>query len=172
MATYAALLRAINVGGRTSLSMNDLRALCADAGLENARTYIQSGNLVFSSALSRAKVQKTLEKALAAKMGHPVGVHLRTSRELASVIQRNPFKRVAPNRLLVFFLERAPSRSALAAIEIPGREALKASGRELFVHYPDGMGGSKLRLPFVKTGTGRNLNTVRRLLELARAPGD
>lgn len=168
MSVFVALLRAVNVGGTGKLPMSELRALCEDAGFERVTTYIQSGNVVFSSRLPGARVQQKLEAALAAKLGKAVGVHLRTPFELAAIVRRNPFEHAAPNRLLVLFLERAPPRNALAAIEIPGREELRLAGREVFIHYPDGMGRSRLKIPFAKTATGRNLNTVVRLLALAR----
>ena len=74
----------------------------------------------------------------------------------------------APDRLLVYFLDRAPARSALAGLEIPGHEEVKVSGREVYIHFPDGIGRSKLAIPLLRTATGRNLNTVRKLLELSR----
>jgi uncharacterized protein (DUF1697 family) len=111
MAVFVALLRAVNVGGTGKLPMSELRELCEDAGFA---TYIQSGNVVFSSKLGKAAARRALEKALATKMGKPVGVHLRTPSELDSIIGRNPFKRAARDRLLVQFLERALPRDALA----------------------------------------------------------
>jgi uncharacterized protein (DUF1697 family) len=149
--------------------MTELRDLCEGAGFESVRTYIQSGNVVFTSKLGRAKVREKLERALHKSMGKPVGVHLRTPAELEDVLERNPFRRAEPNRLLVLFLEQAVPKDALAGIEIPGREEIRASGREIFIHYPDGMGRSKLKVPLARVGTGRNLNTVRKLLELGRA---
>lgn len=169
MPVYAALLRAINVGGTGKLPMSELRELCSKAGFEKIATYIQSGNVVFSSRLGEARVQRLLEEALARKMGKPVGVHLRSSDELASILARNPFPGVPGNRVIVFFLESTPAADALAGLQIPGNEEVRLSGREVFVHYPDGMGQSKLKIPFAKTATARNLNTVEKLLELSHA---
>jgi uncharacterized protein (DUF1697 family) len=167
MTTFVALLRAINVGGTGKLAMSELCKLCEDAGFARPKTYIQSGNVVFESALTEAKVKAKLEKALAAKMGKPFGALVRTAAELDAVLARNPFKQAAPNQLLVLFLDEAPKRGALADLHIPGREQVKLAGREVFIHYPDGMGRSKLKLPFSKIGTGRNLNTVAKLAALA-----
>jgi uncharacterized protein (DUF1697 family) len=169
MTVYAALLRAVNVGGSGKLAMSELRELCEDAGLENARTYIQSGNVVFSTRLGVAKATQVLSRALAEKMGKPVGVHLRTANELGAILARNPFAAAPDNRVLVYFLDSALPEKALAAIAIPGREEMLARGREVFVHYPDGMGRSKLKLPFASTATARNLRTVGKLVELCRA---
>ena len=92
---------------------------------------------------------------------------LRSLEEMAEVEARNPFPEADPKQLLVVFLDAAPPRDALKAVKIPGRERLLLDGRELFIHFPDGMGRSKLKVPFAATGTGRNLNTIRALLRLA-----
>lgn len=167
MAVFVALLRAINVGGTGKLAMKDLCRLCEDAGFESVQTYIQSGNTVFKSTLPEAKVKARLEKALALKLGKPCAVLLRTRSELDSVLKRHPFENAAPNRVLVLFLDEAPPKNALAGVVIPGREEVKLSGREVFIHFPDGMGRSKLKLPFAKIATGRNINTVAKLCQMA-----
>ena len=169
MAVFIALLRAVNVGGTGTLAMSDLRELCEQAGFRNVATYIQSGNVVFTSSLTAGKAKQTLEAALHKKMGRPVGVLLRTPQEIDAIIKRNPFTHAAPNRLLVLFLDSAVPKNALASLVIPGREEVEASGREVFIHYPDGMGRSRLKIPFADRATGRNLNTLRKLLELGMA---
>ena len=171
MPVYVALLRAINVGGTGKLAMSDLHALCEAAGFEHVATYIQSGNVVFTSRSGMAEVQRRLETALAAKVGKPVGVHLRTPAELASVLERNPFPDVPGSQVLVLFLDHAPAPGALDDLVIPGRETVRLSGQEVFVHFPDGMGRSKLKIPYAKTATGRNVNTVAKLLELGSRAG-
>jgi uncharacterized protein (DUF1697 family) len=169
MAVFVALLRAVNVGGTGKLPMNELRRLCEDAGFENVTTYIQSGNVVFASKLTVGKVAQRLEAALRKKIGSPVGVVLRTPADLQAVLKRNPFKQAAPNRLLVLFLDHAAPKNALAGLQIPGREEVRLSGREIYVHYPEGMGRSRLKVPLAHTATGRNLNTIRKLLDLGQA---
>lgn len=148
--------------------MAELRALCEQAGLKQVRTYIQSGNVVAESPLAPPAVKSKLEKALATRLGKAHRVILRTLDELEAVEARNPFPEAAPNRLMVIFLDDAPAKSALTEWKIPGREELSLRGRELYIHFPDGMGASKLKVPFADVGTGRNLNTVRALISLAR----
>lgn len=169
--TLIALLRAVNVGGTGKLPMADLRALCEKAGFRDVRTYIQSGNVVFSTTMAAGKAKAALEAALAARIGKPVRVLLRTADELDAVLAANPFPDAAPNQLLVTFLDDAPPASSLAGWKIPGRERMALVGRELFIHFPDGMGPSKLKIPFADVGTGRNLNSVRALLAMARGEG-
>lgn len=167
MPTHIALLRAINVGGTGKLPMVELRALCETLGFTNVRTYIQSGNVVFESKLAAARTKAALEDALEARLGKRHAALLRSPAELESIESRNPFPEADPNRLLVVFLDAPPPRGALDKVKIPGRERLNLDGRELFIHFPDGMGQSKLKVPLADVGTGRNLNTIRALLRLA-----
>jgi uncharacterized protein (DUF1697 family) len=171
MTTFIALLRAINVGGTGKISMRELVALCEKAGFRDVRTYIQSGNLVLQSELTEAKVKAKLERALSAKLGKPYQVMLRSEAQLRAALAKHPFPKAEPNRVIVIFLDEAPAKNVLDGVKNPGREQNEVRGRDVFVHYPDGMGQSKLRLPFTKEGTGRNLNTVRKLLAMAEEHG-
>ena len=166
---YAALLRGINVGGRSVLAMRDLTAICEKEGYGGVKTYIASGNVVFTATAKEAAVRTALERAVGAHMGRPVAVLVRTAAELEAALVANPFPGVAGNRLLVFFLPEAPPRNALAGMVSPDGEELAIRGRELFVHYPNGMGRSKLKVPLWSGATSRNMNTVVKLAALARA---
>ena len=165
--TFIALLRAVNVGGTGKLAMAELRSMCSKLGFTDVATYIQSGNVVFTTKISASKAQATLEAALTKHLGKPSAVILRTRDELIATERANPFPAVAPSQLLVLFLDEAPPKSSLVHVKIPGREQLACVGREVFIHFPDGMGRSKLKLPFANAGTGRNLNTLRKLIEMA-----
>ena len=169
MTTFVALLRAINVGGAGSLAMADLVKLCGDIGFSNAATYIQSGNVVFDSRASEAEVKAVLERELSAKLGKPVGVLLRRAEELDRVLEENPFQTAPPNRVVVMFLDEAPPGDAVAGVRPLGGEELVLRDRELYVHFPDGQGRSKLKVPFAEVGTSRNMNTVTKLALMARA---
>jgi uncharacterized protein (DUF1697 family) len=169
---YAALLRAINVGGTGKLPMIELTALCTRAGFCGVKTYIASGNVVFTSPAKEAAVKATLEKALETHMKKPVSVALRTAKELEAAIAANPFPKVEPAKLLVVFFDEPLTKAALQGAVTPAGEELAIKGRELFIHFPIGQGQSKLKLPiFKKVGTGRNLNTVVKLAEMTRALG-
>ncbi len=168
MHAYVALLRAINVGGTGKLAMADLRQLCERCGFRDVATYIQSGNVVFRSQLSETAVKQALEPALAKKMGKAFGVVVRTAAELLEVVEKNPFPDAAPHRVVIVFLDEPPPRNSLKGIVAPAGEELVLSGRELFIHFPNGQGQSKLKVPFQKAGTGRNLNTTRKLAAMAR----
>lgn len=170
MPVYVALLRAVNVGGTGKLPMSDLKAMCVDAGFSGVRTYIASGNVIFTSSLTANQAKARLEKRLHAFTGKPVGVIMRTAGELAGVLKANPFPKAAPNRTVAIFLDKAPPTSALASITGHKDEELSLGAREIYVHYGDGMASSKLKIPAASTGTARNMNTVAKLVELATAP--
>lgn len=166
MPTHIALLRAVNVGGTGKLPMAELRALAESLGFENPRTYIASGNLLFESKLSAAKVRAKLEAALAAHVGKPVGVVMRTAAEVRAVLEANPFPDAPPNRVLVTLLNDALPDDWQSTARNQRDEKLVAASRALYVHYVEGQGSSKLRVRAAEAGTARNLNTLRALLEL------
>jgi uncharacterized protein (DUF1697 family) len=166
MERFVALLRAVNVGG-LKLPMAELKAMCDAVGLEQARTYIASGNVVFRSELTERQVKAALERELRAFAGKAVGVMVRTAEEMAGVAAANPFPDARPKQLLVLFLDQAPGPDALAGVRHQKGERLALGKREIYIDYGEGIGASKLSLPASKVGTGRNLNTVIRLAEIA-----
>ena len=169
MPVYVALLRAVNVGGTSSLPMAELKAVCEGLGFTEVKTYIQSGNVLFRSDETEKTVEEWLDEALGKKMGKRPGVMVRSRKELDKIAADAPFPEAKPNFLLVHFLpEKAPS-DALEKMVAPDGEEAKLAGREIYVHYPNGSGRSKLKLPALKPATSRNLNTVRKLAELAAA---
>jgi uncharacterized protein (DUF1697 family) len=167
LTTYIALLRAVNVGGTGKLPMAELTAMCEDAGFTHARTYIASGNVVFKSSASAAKVKSALEERLRAYAGKPAGVVVRTAAELAAVLKKNPFPKVAQNRAVAIFLDAPPPKDALKRAVGQKKEEMRLGTREIFVHYADGIGVSKLKIPAAQAGTMRNMNTVAKLVEIA-----
>ena len=171
MTRYVALLRAVNVGGTGKLAMSDLRGLCAAAGFTNVRTYIASGNVVFDAEADEAAVKATLELALLAHARKPVGVVVRTGPEMATVLAANPFQDAAPNRVVAIFLDKTPAAEWRTMVTGVTHERLAAGAREIFIHYPDGQAETKLKAPVLAIGTGRNMNTVAKLAEMAAQAG-
>jgi len=169
MTSYIALLRAVNVGGTGKLPMTELKAMCEAAGFSKVKTYIASGNVVFQSKLPEAKVKAALETALAVYAGKPVGVMVRTAAEMAAVLAANPFPDAASNRNLAIFLDEKPPANALEGASGIKDEKMHLGLREIYVHYGEGMAHSKLKIPAAKNGTGRNMNTVAKLAEMAAA---
>jgi uncharacterized protein (DUF1697 family) len=170
MTAYIALLRAVNVGGTGKLPMTELAAMCEKAGFEKVKTYIASGNVVFTSGKAEKTVKAALEKAMHDYAGKAVGVMVRTAAEMASVRDANPFAKAPGNRVTAIFLDEVPPRDALHhATNIDGEE-IALGKREIYVRYPEhGMADSKLKIPAAKAGTARNMNTVAKLAEMAAA---
>jgi uncharacterized protein (DUF1697 family) len=169
MKTCIALLRAVNVGGTGKLPMSELKAMCETEGFVQVQTYIASGNVVFQSKLPVAKIIEALERRLAAYAGKPVGVIVRTTEEMKAVLAGNPFPEAQPNQTVVVFLPNKPPSDTLERLRALKRETVKLGTRELYVHYPDGQGTSKLVIPAAAEGTARNMNTVAKLVEIATA---
>jgi uncharacterized protein (DUF1697 family) len=167
MTVYVALLRAVNVGGR-KLVMADLKAIAEELGFEKARTFIASGNLLLASSKSEAEVSSLLEERLKKHMGAEVPVMVRTASEMAAIAKANPFRREPPSKVAVIFFEEPPPKDSIEQARGIADEELALGRREIYVHYPSGMGRSKLRLPARAAGTARNMNSVARLAQLAK----
>lgn len=169
----AAFLRGINVGGRSLLAMADLKSALHDAGLADARTYLQSGNVVVTPRSGGpVELVETMERAIEDIAGRAIRVMVRTRDELDGIIAGNPLwdESLKPASIHTVFLEAAPDPERVAELDPdrspPDRFAL--SGREIYLHYPQGSGRSRLNLEyFEKTlgvaGTARNWNTVTRV---------
>lgn len=152
------------------LPMNELRTLCEKLGFERVRTYIQSGNIILESPLIEGALAKQLESALQEKMGKHIPVALRTIDELDVVLKENPFQRAEPARVGVMFFAKPVQKGFLDGVSTSTGEEVKIGKREVYIYYPNGMGRSKLKLPKeAGEGTVRNINTVRKLIELCRA---
>jgi uncharacterized protein (DUF1697 family) len=177
VARLIVLLRGINLGARNRVSMPELREALADAGYDDVRTYLQSGNVVLTTTDSAKKVARECEQVIADRFGLEIDVVVRTRNELAKVVERNPLKRVAknPKRYQVSFLAAKPDAKLvrkLADAAVPP-EKLVSIGRELYAWHPQGA-RSKLWAQLAgkglgMTATARNWTTVTKLLELADA---
>jgi uncharacterized protein (DUF1697 family) len=164
---YIALLRAVNVGGTGKLPMAELKAMCHDAGFTQVETYIASGNVVFESKAAEARVKSELESRLMTYVGKKIDVVLRTASEMQAVLKGNPFPKAAPNHTYAFFLNERPQGDAFDHAVGRKDEEVRLGKREIYVHYPNGMGRSKLKIPAAKFGTARNMNTIAVLSDMA-----
>lgn len=167
MQRYVALLRAVNVGGTGKLPMAELRDMCRGCGFTDVQTYIASGNAVFSTADDAEDVAARLEARLQDYAGKPVAVMVRQAGELEAVLADNPFPDAAPNKVAILFL-KTPAKAAMLEAVSGGRdEELAIGAREIYIHYPSGMGPSRLKIAVADQGTARNVNTVRKLALMA-----
>ncbi len=174
MLRYVVLLRAVNVGGR-KVPMADFAAMLRSLGHEEVRTYIQSGNAVFTS--ERADIpamEDEIEQEIKRGLGVPTVAFIRSPDELERIVAGNPFGPDAP-RLHVSFLSGQPSESDLARLD-PAQfepDAFALGDRALYLIYPNGVHVSKLTNSLIERrlglqATARNWNTVNKLLSLAR----
>jgi uncharacterized protein (DUF1697 family) len=167
---YVALLRGVNLVGNSTLKMSDLKSIADELGLDQVRTYIASGNLLFASNKPEEKLRKMLEKRLQAHMAKDVRVVLRTADELDAVVRANPFPDGRGNSVQAFFMNEKPPADLLDTVRNQAADERVAAGaREVYVAYGEkGIGRSRMRIPVAEAGTARNMNTVAKLAELAR----
>ncbi len=173
---YAALLRAVNVGGHGKLPMAELVELFAAAGAKDARSYLQSGNVVFvASATVAQRIPDRIEAAIEKAFGHRPSVLLRDGKELAQIPRDNPFTKADPKQLHVGFLADAPSKVAIAALDpdrSPG-DRFEVRGRTVYFQFAVGVGKTKLSNAWFEAKlatrmTWRNWNTLQALIELTK----
>jgi uncharacterized protein (DUF1697 family) len=173
-----ALLRGINVGGNKKVPMDELRALAEEAGYGSVQTYINSGNLVFTSTATPAHVEATLEQALAKRFGFEVSVVVRTAEQWAKYAAKSLFpdaQAQRPNLLHLAVGKRPIAKGAAEALTALGAagERVKALPDALWIDYVGGAGRSKLSPAALDKHAGspvtaRNWNTVVKLAELAQ----
>ena len=180
MTTHLALLRGINLGSHKQVAMADLRDLLTGLGFTDARSLLQSGNLVFRGGnCTGARLERLLEAEAKKRLALETDFFVRTAQEWKAIASRNPFRAEAerdPGRLLVLLLKDAPETADVRALEaaITGREVVRADGAHAYIVYPDGIGRSRLTHTLIERklgtrGTARNWNTVLKLAALAGA---
>jgi uncharacterized protein (DUF1697 family) len=186
MSSHVALLRGINVGGRNKVAMAELRELVSSLGHDQVSTYIQSGNVLFSTAeQDAAKLAAGLEAAISKAFGLNVAVVVVSRDELAQILDRNPHQD-EPNPKLVHVvflnaelpagLAKRITEAAQASAAKGSRDTITAIGPALYVHTPDGFGTSELAQVLFRiigppakadmAATARNWSTATKLLSL------
>lgn len=173
MPKYAALLRAVNVSGR-QVSMTQLREVLTGLGYLDVTTYVQSGNAVFQSNLKPSRISTQIEERLATDLGMDIPVLVLAHRDLARIVDRNPFvDKTDPAKLHVTFLSDPPERGRVAQIGADAYSPDEWSVRDkvVYLHCPNGYGRTKLNNAFWErklesVATTRNWRTVNKMLEL------
>ena len=182
MPVYIGLLRAVNLGGNTQVSMEALRSLLSRMGLADVRTVLQSGNAVFTSdETNEGKLEKRLEDRTEKELGLRTDFFVRTADEWDSIVRGNPYRqeeRTSPNHLVVTVLKEVPPNEGWTRLDsaIRGPERVKGRGRHAYIVYPDGIGRSRLTAAVIEKnlgtrGTSRNWNTVLKLAAIAASAG-
>jgi uncharacterized protein (DUF1697 family) len=183
--THVALLRGINLGDHNRVAMADLREVVTSLGHADVATYVQSGNVVFSTAQTdAAALAGALEQAIAAGLGVRPRVVVLSREELAQVVRDNPYPAEPnPRAVHAIFLNAAPGPDVAAGVadavakvaQRGSRDTAQLIGRAIFLHTPDGFGRSDLGAVLTRpsppggprlTSTARNWATVTKLLAL------
>jgi uncharacterized protein (DUF1697 family) len=171
---YVAFLRSINIGGRT-LPMPALAAMFTKAGCTEVKTYIQSGNVVFTKDTPLGDLAATVERAIKKLTGFESPVVIRSAQELSALLKDAPFVHPGGEKpaLYAFFLTTTPAAAKVAALapnRSPG-EQFAVRGNNVYLLCPNGVGVSKLTNAYFDsklgtTSTGRNFRTIRKMLEM------
>jgi len=179
MTVYVSMLRAVNVGGTSRIKMDALRAVYESMGLEDVRTLLASGNVVFRSGLKdRAQLVQRIMQEIERRLDLKVEVVLRTLAEVEAIVERGPVlsPRADTSKLLVMFLAGVPDAADQASLSKShkGPEMVEMRGPEIYLYYPEGVGRSKLTNAVIEgklrtSGTSRNWNTLTKIVEVGRA---
>lgn len=166
MTAYVAMIRAVNVSGTGKLPKEELKAMGEACGFDNVRTFINSGNLLFTSDLAESTAKRRVEERLADHFGKPVPAFVRSAGEMAEAVKRNPFADDKPSRVMAHFIDDQPTQAMIDEARDVQGERLAQGPRLIYVSYGEGIGKTKLKLPAVKQGTARNMNSVAKIAEL------
>ena len=172
MGKAVALLRGINVGGHRKVPMAELRELAAGLGLEEPRTYVASGNLVFGSGEARADLERKLEQAIEARFAFTVDVIVRSAEQWADYCARNPFPEEsgrAPNLVMLVIGKEPADDRAVAALraKAAAEEKVEGRGEAVWIWFGNGSGRSKIGTgPAKGVWTSRNWRTVVAIQEM------
>jgi len=166
MTAYVALVRAVNVTGTGKLPKEDLKAMGEACGFDQARTFINSGNLLFTSDLAESTVKQRVEERLADYFGKPVPAFVRNAKEMRAVADKNPFDEAMPNQVMAYFIDETPVKAMIDEARDVRDERLALGPRVIYICYGGGIAGSKLKMPILKQGTARNMNSVAKIADL------
>lgn len=174
MTAFVAFLRGVNVGGNNPVSMKELAAMGERIGLAGVRTWINSGNILFTSNRPESELAAVLERELTGTTGKEIQVIIRSADELDGIVRANPFPDAVPSQVGVLLVSGPVKEEITNEFVTPGKETVVVGKREVYIHYPDGMGRSKLKMPaLLRNGTTRNINTLAKLAGLAAdRPGE
>lgn len=175
MKTFIILLRAVNVAGKNIIKMAELKSHLEKANFKNVKTYIQSGNIILQSNLLASDILTKTKGIISQHFGLNVQVFVLVEESLQQILANNPFKNNEEgNRVFITLIDRNPDSTdleRLANIDL-GDEEYVIKDEVIYFYVPQGMANSKLSNPFIEQklklhATGRNLNTMLKLSELA-----
>src|SRR5688500_11679395 len=166
MTAYVAMVRGVMPVGSGKLPSAELKEMGEACGFEQVRTFIATGNLLFSSKLGEKEVHDRLARKIDDYFGRHVPIFVRNAQEMAEAAERNPFANDKPRRVMAHFIDEKPTKTMLDEARDVEGERLALGPRLIYVSYGEGIGKTKLKLPAVKQGTARNMNSVAKMAEL------
>jgi uncharacterized protein (DUF1697 family) len=172
VATYVAFLRGVNLGPNNKISMPELRAMSEDLGYTDVATYINSGNLIISSTKKAATVEREISKGIKDTFGRQIDVTVRTPAQLKKILAENPYPKGNPSQVTVAFLTKLPPAGAKQKVAgiAQDYEPFTFAGQQVYVHYSQGIGKSKLAEKFSDiigvSSTVRNMRTIEKVVGL------
>jgi uncharacterized protein (DUF1697 family) len=166
LTAYVALVRAVNVSGTGKLPKEDLKAMGEACGFDQVRTFINSGNLLFTSDLAENTVKKRVEEELEGFFGKTIPAFIRSARDMAEVVDKNPFPDDKPSSVMAYFLDEKPVKAMIDEARDVKDERLALGPRVIYIAYGGWFADSKLKVPTIRKGTARNMNSVARIAEL------
>ncbi|MEG0917334.1 MAG: DUF1697 domain-containing protein [Myroides sp.] len=176
MKTYVVLLRGVNVSGKNIIKMAVLKTVLIDNGFKNITTYIQSGNIILSSDIGKDVVITKIQQLIYDHFQLQIAIFCLDLQEMEVALKNNPFtENIEPNKLFFTFLNKEPAADLLADLEKIdfANDQFKVIDKVLYFYLPKGMSNSKLNNNFFEkklkvTATGRNLNTIHKLIDLTK----
>ena len=171
MKTYIVILRGINVSGKNILPMAELRDLLSELDFEKVQTYIQSGNIVLNSELSKEEVVEKVKNGIVSKFGYDVPVFARTISEWKKAIANNPYPTENHKIVSFTFLSEVPNNTTIE-VNITNDDVYSVIDDMVYMYCPGGFGRTKLTNNLFEkklkvTATSRNFRTTMKMLELA-----
>ena len=174
--TYVILLRAVNVSGKNIIKMADLRTILKNAGFNNVSTYIQSGNIILDAVTTSEETKQKVQHLIKESFELDIKVFVRTNEQLRSIVKNIPVRPpIEPNKLYITLIDKAPSKNAIDALSKVdfAPEWFFLDNSTLYFYLPNGAARTKLSNSFFErklqvNATGRNLNTIKKLIELSQ----
>ncbi len=166
MTAYVALIRAVNVSGTGKLPKEELKAIGEACGFGNCRTFINSGNLLFTTNLHETEIKAGMEQRVSDYLGKATPVYVRSAAEMADAVRHDPFTDDKASRRFAHFIDERPAQAMLDEARDVAGERMALGPRLIYVSYGEGIAKTRLKLPAVKRGSARNMNSVARMAEL------
>lgn len=172
---FVALLRGINVSGRNMIPMGELRLLCSEIGWSDVSTYINSGNVVFSSTAKAVDLEKAIERSITDRFGHAISVVVRSASQWPAYLEGNPFPKAEPKAVMLALSKHPPKLDAIKLLRerAVNGEKVEQVGDAIWIHYSAGVAKSKLSPVLFDRAVGspvtaRNWNSVLKIGEMLR----